>query len=418
MFQDITVTSGGKKDRMAKFRYSARNPAGTPVKGAIEAANQQEAMAQLKKDGLNAIELSTGLQIELFAPPKKCNTAELAMFTRQLATMLGAGIALLEALDVLAEQTMDTNKGFARGLRDLSEQVRGGRGLSEAMQDYRRMFPAIYINMIRAGEASGQLDAILTRLAEYMESSESLKAEIKSAMTYPVISLLLVFGITAYLLVGVVPKFQKMFTKMKVKMPPVTTFVLTLSEGAQKYWYMILAGVIGFIVFYVVGYKNPAIARIFDTVKLKMPVFGALIQKVIVARFAQTFSTLLNSGVPLLGALEIVATTSGSKVIEDAVLGTRDSVKSGEPLSKHLGTCWVFPPMVVRMTSIGERTGKLELLLSKIAEFYEEQVHTTVKSLTSLIEPIMIAIMGAVVGTIVLAIFWPILEMQSAMTKK
>jgi len=280
------------------------------------------------------------------------------------------------------------------------------------MSRFPRIFPEIYVNMIKAGEASGQLDVILSRLADFLEANEALKREIKSAMTYPVISLIMVLGITAYLLVCIVPKFQTMFTSLGAKLPGVTLFVLGASQFVQDFWYIVIGVIVATVVSYKMAMTNRDMRRIRDTVALKAPVFGPLGQKVAISRFARTLSTLLASGVPLLAALEIVASTSGNVVIEDTLFDTRDTVKRGESITTHLQTAWVFPPMVVRMIGIGEKSGALEQLLSKISDFYDEQIHATVKSLTSLIEPIMLAVMGTIVGTIVVAIFYPILELQ------
>jgi type IV pilus assembly protein PilC len=405
-----------------KYRYTARDGAGKNRKGKIEAGSLEDARALLRQQGLSVGEISEATGFDpsnLFGEPTpRANQAQLAMFTRQLATMLGAGIPLLEGVEILADQLCEerASKPFGNGLHQVAERVRGGTAMSEALAAYPKIFPDIYVNMIKAGEASGQLDTILNRLADYMESSESLKREIKSAMTYPVVSLVLILGITTYLLVGVVPKFERMFKSLKAELPPVTKIVLGLSEWAQANWHIALIAIAIGVIGYKLGGRNARMRLILDTVRLRLPVFGALNQKVSVSRFARTFATLLSSGVPILGALEIVATTSGNQVIEEAVMETRETVRSGEPLTKHLETVWVFPAMVVRMIAIGEKSGALEMLLSKIADFYDEQVHATVKSLTSLIEPFMIAIMGFVVGTIVLAIFWPILELQKQLS--
>ena len=404
---------------MPKFSYIATNAEGKNEKGVIEGENADDALGRLRQRGLTVTKVKpAGSGFKFGQPPKKANNAELAMFTRQLATMLGAGIPLLEGIEILAEQVAEGNKGFGAGLQELAEMVRGGTALSEAMAQYRKIFPDIYVNMVKAAEASGQMDAILDRLADYMESAESLKREIKSAMTYPVISLVMILGITGYLLVGVVPKFEKMFNSLGAELPGLTVGILAMSKWAQANWYLIIIGIIGFVVGIQMMGKNATGRRILDTIKLKMPVFGNLNQKVAVSRFSRTFATLLSSGVPMLGALEIVANTAGNAIIEDAVMETRETVRSGDSLTQHLEKCWVFPPMVVRMIAIGEKSGALELLLNKIADFYDEQVHATVKALTSLIEPIMIAVMGAVVGTIVLAIFWPILELQRQLGQK
>ena len=404
-----------------KFTYTARDSSGRDVKGQVEAENEAEANTKLRSQnlivtGLKRIDIKPGGFMSLGAVSRKANTQELALFTRQMATMIGAGIPLLEAFEILSEQTMAENKGFGMGLQECADLVRGGTELSEAMTRFPRIFPDIYINMVKAGEASGQLDIILARLADFLEANESLKREIKSAMTYPVISLVLVLSITAYLLVFVVPKFEAMFTSLNAKLPGITVFVLDCSYFLQSKWWVMLMLGIGVTVGYKIAMTNRDFRRMKDTVMLKAPVFGPLGQKVAISRFARTLSTLLASGVPLLAALEIVASTAGNAVIEDTLLATRDMVKKGEAITAHLQKAWVFPPMVVRMIGIGEKSGALEQLLSKISDFYDEQIHATVKALTSLIEPIMLAVMGGIVGTIVVAIFYPILELQKQLS--
>ena len=405
-----------------KFAYLARDASGREVKGNIEAETEAEATGRLRQQQLSIVKLDQtsgatgGWNTTLFAgaAPRKCNTGELCLFTRQLATMIGAGIPLLESFEILAEQTLDQNKGFGLGLQECADFVRGGTEISEAMTKFPRIFPEIYINMVKAGEASGQLDIILNRLAEFLEASESLKREIKSAMTYPVISLILIFSITGYLLVGVVPKFKSMFDALKGELPAITQYVLAVSNWLTNNVLVVFGIMIAIVIGYKMAMKTYQGQKIRDTVWLKVPVFGPLFQKVAVSRFARTFGTLLSSGVPLLGALEIVAATAGNRVIEETLIETRETVRKGESITTHLQTSWVFPPMVVKMIGIGEKSGALETLLAKIADFYDEQVHATVKALTSMIEPFMLMIMGAVVGIIVLAIFYPILQLQSA----
>jgi type IV pilus assembly protein PilC len=412
---------------VARFNYVARNDAGRDVKGTIEAESQPDAIGRLRQQGLNVVSLKVALGVSgggggegLFAKLNKAQrsakSAELALFTRQLATMLGAGIPLLEALDILGEQTRDSNRGFGEGLMELSQLVRGGSSLSDGMTGYPRIFPSIYINMIKAGEASGQLDTILDRLSDFLERSEALKREIKSAMTYPVVSLVMVISITIYLLIGVVPQFETMFSSLGGELPGITKVILFASNWTQANWHVLLILIVAAWIGYMVAMRVPSAQVVLDTIKLKLPVFGGLGQKVAVSRFARTFATLLTSGVPILGALEIVATTSGNKLIENLLLDTRETVRGGENISTFLESSWLFPPMVVKMIGIGERSGALEQLLIKVADFYDEQVEAMVKSLTSLIEPFMLGIMGALVGTIVLAIFLPILEMQKALS--
>jgi type IV pilus assembly protein PilC len=399
-----------------KFAYIAKGPDNKEVRGNVEADTREAAMSQMRSMNLVPSKMELALTRKSGGPRRKAAAAELCMFTRQLATMIGAGIPLLESYEILSQQTMETNKGFGMGLQECADMVRGGMEMSEAMGKFPAIFPDIYVNMVKAGEASGQLDIILNRLADFLESSETLKGEIKSAMTYPVISLLLIFGITGYLLVGVVPKFEQMFTSLNAKLPAITVYVLAASKFVTNYWYIVIGAVISIVVAYIIAMRSKDMRRVRDTIMLKLPVFGSLGQKVTLSRFARTFGTLLSSGVPLLAALEIVASTAGNIVVEDTLLATRDSVKRGESLTSHLQTSWVFPPMVVKMMGIGEKSGALEQLLYKIADFYDAQVHAMVKSLTSLIEPIMLSVMGAVVGTVVIAIFMPILELQKQLS--
>lgn len=405
-----------------KFQYVARDASGRESKGTIEADNEAEATGRLRQQQLSVVKLEPAgkaksvFSIDLFGgkATRRCSYGELCLFTRQLATMIGAGIPLLESFEILAEQTLTTNKGFGQGLQEAADLVRGGTEMSEAMSHFPRMFPEIYVNMVKAGESSGQLDTILNRLAEFLEASESLKREIKSAMTYPVISLVLIFSITGYLLVGVVPQFKTMFDSLHGELPAITRYVLGVSQWLTHSVLTMFIILVAIVVGYIFAMRTRTGRRIRDLVWLKLPVFGPLFQKVAISRFARTFGTLLSSGVPLLGALEIVASTAGNIVIEDTLMETREIVRRGESITSHLQTSWVFPPMVVKMIGIGEKSGALEALLTKISDFYDEQVHATVKQLTSLIEPFMLVIMGGAVGTIVLAIFYPILALQSA----
>jgi len=386
----------------------ATQTAGAPGKvgGAPAAPAARPGAAQEKKS-------IWSMQIGSSTP--KVTGEMLVIFTRQFATMIGAGIPVLECLHILQEQAEDP--GFGRALNQVVEDVRGGSDLSQALAKHPKCFERIYINMIRAGEASGQLDTILVRLAEYLESTEKLKREIRSAMTYPVVSLVMIFGITIFLLVFIIPKFQDIFKIMGGTLPLPTRIVLFISRVMTVYYaqaLIVLAGAVLLIKWYK---STDAGGYNWDSMMLKAPVFGQLIQKVALSRFSKTFATLLRSGVSILNALEIVAATAGNRVVEEAVNNARESIRQGENLAKPLGESPVFPPMVVRMIAIGEKSGALEQLLEKISEFYDQQVESTVESLTSLIEPLMIGIMGIIVGGIVLAVFLPIFKMQEMMRK-
>jgi len=264
--------------------------------------------------------------------------------------------------------------------------------------------------MIRAGEVSGQLDVILTRLAEYLEAAAHLRSEIKSAMTYPVISLVLVFGIASFLMIGIVPSFKPVFDSLEVELPGLTVMIMDVAFFMKDYWYVIFGAMAAAFVALKMAVQTDKGEYAKDAFVLKLPVFGVLFKKVALSRFARTFSTLVKSGVPILGAMEIVSQTAGNRVISRIVDSARDSVRNGESLSAPFSQSDVFPPMVVKMMSIGERSGALDALLEKIAEFYDAQVKAAIKSLTSLIEPLLITFMGVIVGGVVLSVFLPILD--------
>jgi type IV pilus assembly protein PilC len=408
------------------FKFEAKDGSGKVVKGSVNAVSQSEAVAEVRRRNLTPIEVTksaSGLSAWFggkgkgkrgLAKKSSARRGELEVFTRQLSTMLGAGIPMLEALEILADQA--ESPGFAFCLDRVVNDIRSGSDLSKAMEPHKRVFSHIYVSMIRAGEVSGQIDAILSRLAEYLEASAHLRSEIKSAMTYPVISLVLVIGIASFLMIGIVPSFKPVFESLEVELPALTVVIMDIAFFMKDYWYLIFGGMAGALFGLKVACKTPKGAYIKDAVMLRLPVFGILFKKVALSRFARTFSTLIKSGVPILGAMEIVSDTSGNLVISRVVNGARDSVKNGESLSEPFTKSTVFPPMVVKMMAIGERSGALDTLLEKIAEFYDQQVEAEVKGLTSMIEPIMIAIMGVIVGGIVLAVFLPIFKLQEKLS--
>lgn len=403
---------------MPIFKYIAQDEAGNEIPGEINTANREEAVILLRQKQLVVISIDKKksiFEMEFGQAKAKIKMEEMVIFTRQLSTMISAGIPLLESLEILEEQ--QSNIGFAKVLTDVVDRVRSGSDLSTSMSHHITIFPKIYCSMVQAGEASGQLDTILTRLAEYQEATAKLRREIKSAMTYPVISLFMIFGITGFLLMVIIPKFKEIFTSLGVKLPAITSFLLSLSDFLTEHWLIVLGSAAGTILFFKYYPKTKQGRRHFDWLSLKLPVFGDLFQKVAISRFTRTFATLIRSGVPILAALEIVGQTSGNCVIEDAVTASIENVKQGESLADPLEDFWVFPPMVTKMIAIGERAGALESLLEKISEFYDDQVSASVESLTSMIEPIMIGIMGIIVGGIVLAVFLPIFKLQEQLAK-
>ncbi|MBN2405005.1 MAG: type II secretion system F family protein [Coriobacteriia bacterium] len=385
--------------------YANRSTAGVASRGSTPVASPQPVHA-VATDARAKGEKPKG-------PSLRVKSDVLVVFSRQLATMISSGITLLESLEVLAEQSTDRN--LKRIVNTVIEDIRSGKDFSTALARHPKAFALMFVNMVRAGEASGQLDIILVRLAEYLESTQALKRKIKSAMTYPVISLTMILGITAFLLVGIVPKFQEIFDSLDVTLPGITQGLLVVSGVLRRHFLLGVVAATAVVIAFVVFKKTRTGGRVIDAAMLKIPVFGGLFQKVALSRFSKTFSTLIKSGIPILGALEIVAGTTGNHTVEDAVLNASSSVREGEGLSEPLSHYKVFPPMVTRMVAIGERSGALEVLLEKISEFYDQQVTAMVESLTSLIEPLLIGVMGAVVGSIVLAIFLPIFKLQEAL---
>ncbi|HVR84705.1 MAG TPA: type II secretion system F family protein [Planctomycetota bacterium] len=406
---------------MGVFAYTAKTADGKKVESVIRASDRGAAQAELKKKNLTVstmVEQKGGKKsISLFGPPRpRVGTKDIAVMTRQLSTMISAGIPLLESLEILHEQASDP--GFKLALDKIIERVRAGSDFSTALSEHPRLFTKIYVNMIKAGEASGQLDVILQRLADYMESVEELKREIRAAMTYPVISLVLILSITVGLIVGIVPKFQTIFQQMEMKeLPLPTEILLKISDMLRDQYLMVIGVTVVVIVAFFMYIKTKPGMRQWHWFLLHAPVFGPLFRKVAISRFSRTFATLIQSGVPMLGALDIVAATAGNVLVEEAVLKAKDAVSKGETLGDPLTATRVFPPMVTRMISIGEKTGALEKLLMKIAEFYDGEVRATVKGLTSLIEPLLIATMGFIVGFIVLSIFLPIIRIQQQLAK-
>lgn len=406
------------------FTYKARDGRGKSVKGKITAQTQADVVADLRKRSLVPIDIkeSSGgggggffsLSGKKKATKASAKGGELEIFTRQLSTMLSAGIPMLEALEILADQA--ESPGFRYCLETVVDDIRNGADLSRAMEPHKRVFSDIYVSMVRAGEVSGQIDIILTRLAEYLEAAAHLRSEIKSAMTYPVVSLFLVFAIAGFLMIGIVPSFKPVFESLEVELPGLTVVIMDMAFFLKAWWWaLLIVGIVGWISLTAYAKTEPG-GLMVDKVMLKMPVFGSLFKKVALSRFSRTFATLIKSGVPILGAMEIVSQTAGNRVISSIVDEARDSVKNGESLSEPFMNHSVFPPMVVRMMAIGERSGALDSLLEKISEFYDQQVETEVRGLTSLIEPIMIAVMGFVVGGIVLAVFLPIFKLQEKLS--
>jgi type IV pilus assembly protein PilC len=403
---------------MPTYKYTARNAQGLLVNGSIEAANQDSVARTLRGQGMLVTSVTMDMSKNksgLLGRAKAIKLDDLIIFTRQLATMVSAGLPLIESLDVLGEQM--ENPSLRHVVRSIQKDVEGGSTLTAAIDKHPRVFTELYINMVKAGEASGMLDGILNQLALYLEKNGALQRKVKGAMVYPgVVSGVATF-ITAFIMVFIIPKFEKIYGSLGVQLPLMTRVLLFISNTLVHNLYIVIPVLI--VAFYLLRryIKTPSGRMAKDTLILRMPVFGSLFRKAAVAKFTRTLSTLVRSGVNIITALEIVAKTSGNVVIEQAVIRTKMSIQEGETISQPLAQTGVFPPMVTRMISVGEKTGALEEMLQKIAVFYEEQVDTAVAALTSIIEPLLIVVMGVIIGTIVIAMYLPIFNMINAINK-
>ena len=400
---------------MPTYKYVAKNKAGKSVVGILEAANQSELVAMLRKKDLIIVKINEIKGIARIAPfsfkKGKVKIDDLVIFSRQLATMVDAGIPLVTALDILGEQVED--KKFKQVILKVRDDVETGSSLSDSFSKHPAAFSNFFVNMVKAGESSGTLDEIMDRVATYIEKTSSLRRKVRSAMIYPAVVTTMAIGITAILLIKVIPVFKDIYSGFGAQLPKPTMVLIAVSDFLQKYFFFITV-VMGVIIFILARYAKTEKGRLIrDRYLLKLPIFGILLRKVAVSRFARTLSTLVRSGVPILSSLEIVGKTSGNKAVELAVDEVRTSIKEGENIAEPLAKSGVFPSMVVRMVSVGEKAGELEKMLSKVADFYEEQVNTAVTGLTSMIEPLIIAFLGIVVGTIVIFMFLPIFRIST-----
>ncbi len=398
---------------MPLFKYVAKDEDGNAVNDMIEAKDEMVALDMLRVKNLIIISI-TEQKAEKASKAKvlnkKIKPEELVIFSRQLATMVNAGIPLVQSLDILSEQMESVT--FRNVVTTIRSDVESGSSLSAALEKHPKVFTVLYTNMVRAGETSGMLDEILERLAGYLEKSGSLARKVKSAMVYPAVVSCMAMGITLVLLLKVIPTFKDIFASLGGTLPMPTQILINISDTLQAYFIYCVAGVGGLCFAFAKIIQTPQGKLRFDQLKLSLPIFGPLLRKVAVARFSRTLSTLIRSGVPILGALEIVGKTSGNVVIEAAVESARVGIREGESISAPLAKSKAFPPMVTRMISVGEESGELEKMLTKIADFYEDQVDAAVSGLTSLIEPLIIAFLGIVVGSIVIAMFLPIFKIS------
>jgi len=399
---------------MAVYQYVARTRQGKMVTGRTEAVDQSTAAKALREQGLipTSIEVGTAQAKQTKAIRGRGGAVKIddvVIMSRQFSTMIRAGLPLLEVLNILADQS--EKRSMKTILKQVERDVETGSSLTEACQKHPRLFNTFYVSMVKAGEASGMLDTILDQVAGYMEKVASIQRKVKSAVMYPAIVSCIAILITTFLLVKIVPVFVDIFSQLHGQLPLVTRICVAMSDAIRHNLLMVLVGLIAAgLIIWQAG-KTKGGRRAIDTWKLKMPIFGPLFLKVGVARFTRTLGVLIRSGVNILNALEIVARTANNVVIEAAVMKTRSSIQSGETIAGPLRESEVFPPMVVRMIDVGERTGALESMLTKIADFYEDQVDAAVAGLTSLIEPLLIVFLGLLVGFIAIAMFLPLFKM-------
>jgi type IV pilus assembly protein PilC len=400
---------------MPDYNWEARTVSGDVRKGTMEAASPDAVYAALRRQGMNPTRVKAKpkeLRINIPGLSERVKDRDIVIFTRQFATMIDAGLPLVQCLEILSSQA--DNKTLGKTLGTVQNDVEGGAAYAEALAKHPKVFDELYVNMVAAGETGGILDTILARLSNYMEKAMALKKRVKSAMVYPATILTVAVGVVAILMIFVIPKFADMFTGMGGQLPGLTRMVIAMSEFASSLKMLILVGVFIVVVFLFRRYYGTENGRRrMDGLFLRAPVFGPLIRKVAVAKFTRTLGTMLASGVPLLDALEICARTSGNKVIEESVFMTRDSISEGKTIAEPLEETGVFPPMVVQMISVGEATGALDAMLSKIADFYDEEVDTAVEALTSLMEPVMMVFLGGAIGFVVIAMYLPIFKMAT-----
>ncbi len=397
---------------MATFIYQARDAAGKVVSGQVEGTDEAAAALQLVNRDLIVTSLKLGTTAKPVTKRRqgKVKQQDLVVFTRQLATMMDAGLPLVQTLTTLEEQT--TSKSFRPVLKQVTARVEAGDPFSVALAEHPKVFNRLYVSMVEAGETGGLLAEILDRVASYLEATARLKKKVKSAMTYPVIVCCIAILIALFLILKIIPIFADIFKDFGAKLPAPTQMLINLSDFMREYFlgFVILSVALGVVL---VKLKNTRRGtQVWDRLILRMPVFGLLIHKIAMSRFARTFSALVRSGVPILETLRIVGQSSGNTVVEAAVAATAANIERGENLATSLAQHRIFPVMMVRMVAAGEQTGKVDVMLEKISDFYDEEIEATLASLTSLIEPLLIVFLGVVVGSIVVCMFLPIFKLN------
>ncbi|MFC1566504.1 type II secretion system F family protein [bacterium] len=401
---------------MGQYKYRVRTQKGEILEGTLEAPNERVVMDKIKSQNLvllNLEELSGGNFLTYLSKFKKrAKQKDIVLFSRQLSTLISAGVPIIQSMTVI--QTQIENPKFRLVVRKMKDDIESGMSISDSMAQFDDVFSELYISMIHAGEVGGILDAILGRLANYLEASQEMKSKVKGALVYPAIVSVVAASATIFLLTVVIPSFEEMFVSMGGELPLPTQMLLDFSEFMKSYVWVFLVIIGASIAGLRHYYKNTKEGRLkIDGYILKLPLFGLLLKKVAVAKFARTLGTLLKSGVVILQAMETVAKTSGNKVIEEIIMGARTNIREGERIAEPLRKSGVFPPMVSAMISIGEETGKLDDMLEKISDFYDKEVSTAIAALLAMIEPLIIVVMGIVLGGIIIAMLLPMFEMSS-----
>jgi len=400
---------------MDVYVWEGRSRKGTMERGELSAANEAAVRLALRRQQIQAIKIQTKpkdiLQGLKFGRRKKVKEKDIVVFTRQFATMIDAGLPLVQCLEILASQQDNTT--LKEILLKVKADVEAGSTFADALRKHPVVFNELFCNLVTAGETGGILDTILNRLAAYIEKSMNLKKKVKGAMVYPIAVLAIALVVVIGMLVFVIPVFQKMFADMGGTLPAFTQLVINLSDFMRRYFLLVAAALVVLYIAFRRYYKTEKGQERIDGYLLKLPVFGNLIRKVAIAKFTRTLGTMLSSGVPILEGLDIVARTSGNKIIEKAILKTKMSIGEGKTIAEPLGASGVFPPMVVQMISVGESTGALDSMLSKIADFFDDEVDAAVAALTSLLEPLLMVFLGSAIGAIVVAMYLPIFQMAS-----
>jgi len=398
------------------FRYSGRTKTGAQKKGTIDATNKKVALEKLRAQGINARELEASKSIlhKDLNIGGKVKHQDFVIYCRQYATLIRAGVSIVEATHILGTQTK--SKALKKALEQVEEDIRGGTAFSDAAAKHPKVFPLMFVNMMRSGEATGNIDETLERLAKTLEKQFNIKKKVQSTLTYPAVLSVLTIVVGMGLMIFIVPTFMATFESMDVEMPLLTVIVVSVSDWLIKYWYIAIGIALLLVLLVRFFYKNNKIFHYnVNYALLRLPAFGILLQKNVIARITRTLSSLFSSGVPILEALTMVEKVAGNPVVGKVVLEARDNLEKGGTLSEPLEKSWLFPPLVTQMTSIGEKTGSLDYMLEKIADFYEDEVDRSVDTLKSLIEPIMILVLAGVVGVIVASIFLPMFKLYENM---